>query len=118
MADFNSRNTHRIPHNIHLRLVDDAAVGQTDLQRQIAEMPLHRIDDHPQRDHQAIEQQQGAHKRNQLRVAQHFVLAHAAAAAVREDAVHAIRFREHGAEGQREAGRQQIDASLRTKQGE
>lgn len=103
----------RCLYGTHLRLVHHTAVGKADLQSQIAEVTFHRIDDHPQRHHQSVEQQQSAHQRYQLCVAQHFVLAHTTAAGQRKDAVHPIGFGEHRTECQREAGGQEVNASLK-----
>lgn len=75
-------------------------------------MTFHGIGHHPQRDNEAVEEQQRAHQGYQLRVLQHLILAHSPAATVRKYPVDAVRLGEHGAKGEREAGRQEVDTCL------
>lgn len=57
-------------------------------------MSVKWIGNHPQRDNEAVNYEQGAHQQYQLRVLKYFVLAQSDAA-VRKNAVHPIRFGEH-----------------------
>lgn len=96
----------------HLRLIGDTPVDGAYFQRQVTQMALHRIGDHPQCHDEAIEQQQGADERNQLRILEHLVLAHRSTTAVGEYPVDAVRLCEHGAKRQGEASGQEVDTCL------
>lgn len=83
-------------------------------QTQVVDAPLHRVHGGPEDDNYAVDEQQDEDGRDQLLVLERFVFDQTGAA-VREDAMDAVRFREDGPEGQRESGREQIHASLQDK---
>lgn len=52
----------------YLRLVDDSSVLRADLQRQVSQVTLHRVQSHPQRHHETVDQQEHADQAYQLGV--------------------------------------------------